>query len=77
MRIISIFFVLIFSKLLYAQDTIVKRNLIIYSNGKIIQKEFYDKNYIKIIYQYNNSGVLVRRWWYDSSGKIIGVILDD
>ena len=63
----------------FTQDTIkYGKDIIIYKDGKIQQKEFNSsKNHIKVIYQYNQYGVLVRRWWYNKEGELISVSLDN
>lgn len=63
----------------FAQDTIKDgKNFIIYKDGRIIKKEFFSsKNYIKIVYQYDECGVLIRRCWYNKEGKLISVALDN
>ena len=44
--------------------------------GKIVQKEFNSsQNYIKIVYQYDDCGVLIRRLWYNKDGIVISVCL--
>jgi UDP-N-acetylmuramyl tripeptide synthase len=62
----------------FTQDTIkYGKDIVIYKDGKIQQKEFNSsKNYIKVVYQYNQYGVLVRRWWYNKEGELISVSLD-
>jgi hypothetical protein len=62
----------------FPQDTIKTDDIIIYKDGKIIQKEFSSSdNYIKIVYQYDQNGVLIRRWWYNKKDELIAVTLDD
>lgn len=63
----------------FSQDTIrISDDLHIYKDGKIIQKEFRSsKNYIKIIYFYDNSGVLIHRCWYNKNGKLLSVSLEN
>ena len=79
MRInVSLFFCIFFTYS-FTQDTIkYDKDIIIYKDGKVIQKEFNSsENYIKIVYQYNEYGVLVRRWWYNKQGKLLSVCLDN
>lgn len=63
----------------FTQDTIkYGKDIVIYKDGKIQQKEFNSsKNYIKVIYQYNQNGILIRRWWYDKYGRLLSVVLDN
>jgi hypothetical protein len=78
MRIFLIFILLnIFNS--FAQDTIKGVvDLKIYKGDKIIQREFKSsKNYIKIIYVYNSNGLLIYRRWYNKSGKLLGVSLEN
>jgi hypothetical protein len=78
MRIFLIFILLnIFNS--FAQDTIKGDvDLKIYKGDKIIQREFKSsKNYIKIIYVYNSNGLLIYRRWYNKSGKLLGVSLEN
>ena len=90
MRVILIFFCLSIFKFSFTQDvnTVLPeltadtikngKDFTIYKDGKIIQKEFYSsKNYIKIIYQYDKCGILIRRIWYNKEGKQLSVSLDN
>ena len=80
MRFVSLLtFFLSFFNNSFTQDTVkIGKDLIIFKDKKIIQKEFNSsKNYIKIVYQYNEFGVLVRRYWYNSEGKLLSVCLDN
>lgn len=79
MRSILIFFFLSIFNFSFTQDTIKNgKDFTIYKDGKIIQKEFYSsKNYIKIIYQYDECGILIRRFWYNKEGKQLSVSLDN
>jgi hypothetical protein len=79
MRVIIALLFSIFLTCSFTQDTIKYGvDIVIYKEGKIQQKEFNSsKNYIKIVYQYDQYGVLIRRWWYNKEGKLIGVVLDD
>lgn len=63
----------------FTQDTIIHgKDIFIYTNGKISEKIFKSsKNYIKIVYQYNECGLLIRRKWYDVNGKLLSVCVDD
>lgn len=63
----------------FTQDTIkYGKDIVIYKDGKIQQKEFNSsKNHIKVIYQYDQNGILIRRWWYNKEGKLISVSLDN
>lgn len=63
----------------FTQDTIkYGKDIVIYKDGKIQQKEFNSsKNYIKVIYQYDQNGILIRRWWYDKYGRLLSVVLDN
>ncbi len=79
MRINMCLFFCIFFTYSFTQDTIKNgKDIIIYKDGKVIQKEFNSsENYIKIVYQYNECGVLIRRWWYNKQGKLLSVCLDN
>lgn len=78
MRILLIVLFLFTLNLSFSQDTTKTiSSIYIYKSGKIIQKEFFGKIYIKTIYQYDESGVLIRRWWYNKKGELISVSLDD
>lgn len=77
MRNLTFVFILI-SNYFFCQDTLkIRKDIYIYKNNKIIQKEFYSsKNYIKIIYQYNEEGVIIHRFWYNRQGKLLGTTLE-
>jgi hypothetical protein len=78
MRILLLIIFIIFLNRSFAQDTIRNVDIIIYKNDRIIQKEFKSsKNYIKIIYEYDEFGTLIRRYWYNKEGELLGVSLDD
>lgn len=79
MRILLVGLFLLILNSTFAQDTTLSENCIyIYKEKKLIQKEFYSsKNYIKVIYKYNECGILSRRYWYNRENKLIGVSLDD
>lgn len=78
MRILLSIIFIIFINWSFAQDTIRNVDIIIYKNDRIIQKEFKSsKNYIKIIYEYDEFGTLIRRYWYNKEGELLGVSLDD
>ena len=63
----------------FTQDTVFHdKDMIIYFNKKVVQKEFFSStNYIKIVYQYNELGVLVRRFWYNKDGELVSCTLDN
>lgn len=63
----------------FTQDTIkYKPDIVIYKDGKVQQKEFNSsKNYIKVVYQYDQYGILISRWWYNKENKLISVVLDN
>lgn len=71
------FFIFILN--IFSQDTIKDDlNILIYKQGRLCQKEFRSsENHIKIVYQYDLNGILIRRWWYDSNEKLISVSLDN
>lgn len=73
MRILLVIIFINFINWSFTQDTIIN----IYKNGRIYQKKFITKNYIKIVYEYNESGILIRRYWYNKEGKLLSVSLDD
>lgn len=76
MRLLILF--LLFSINCLSQDTVKYQNFfIVYDGVKILEKRFIDKNSVKIVYQYNSSGILVRRWWYDKNNNLISVSLED
>ena len=78
MRILLSIIFIIFINWSFAQDTIRNVDIIIYKNDRIIQREFKSsKNYIKIIYEYDEFGTLIRRYWYNKEGELLGVSLDD
>lgn len=79
MKVLMMFLFLLVESFSFTQDTIrYGKDFIIYKEGKIIQKEFFSsKNYIKIVYVYNEFGVLTRRLWYNKDGKLLSVSLDD
>ena len=77
MRTIITLIFLIITYLSHSQDT-TKYDIIIYKNEKIIQKEFKSsRRYVKIVYQYDERGILIRRWWYDKNNNLIGVSLEN
>ncbi len=63
----------------FAQDTVkYGKDIVIYMNDKVVQKIFSSsENYIKIVFEYNDCGILIRRWWYDKNGKLLSVTLDN
>ena len=63
----------------FPQDTIIQgKDTFIYINGKISEKIFKSsQNYIKIVYQYDEYGLLIRRKWYDVNGKLLSVCVDN
>ena len=79
MRIILIFIFISLFGYSFTQDTIrYGVDIIIYKNGKIIQKEFSSsESYIKIIYQYNEYGILIRRFFYNNNNELLNIILDN
>lgn len=76
--ILTLLFLLLF-QICFTQDTMrYGKDIVIYKEGKVIQKEFSSsQNFIKIVFEYNNSGILIRRWWYDKNGKLLSVTLDN
>lgn len=77
MRVFFVFLFILIFNLSFSQDT-THYDIIIYKGDKIIQKEFKSsKRYVKICYQYSENGILIRRWWYDKNGKLIGVSLEN
>lgn len=79
MRFILTFLFLFLFVICFAQDTVrYGEDIVIYKNDKIIQKIFLSsENYIKIVFEYNDCGVLIRRCWYDKNGKLLSVTLDN
>lgn len=79
MRILLTIFFISFNSWSFTQDTIRNLNgIIIYQDDRIIQKEFLNsKNYVKIIYEYDEFGTLIRRYWYNKKDELLGVSLDD
>jgi hypothetical protein len=75
--LISLFFLIIINWSFTQDTTKIGKDFVIKKNDKIIQKEFYSSKYsIKISYEYNEVGILVRRIWYEE-GKIIGISLEN
>lgn len=79
MRFITLTILLLMVNCYFSQDTIkLGVDLIILESGKVIQKEFNSsKNYIKVVYQYDEKGILKRRMWYNKEGKLLSVCLDN
>jgi len=79
MRILILIILLIFTNISFTQDTTFSgKDIYIYKDGRLIQKEFNSsENFIKVVYVYDDFGILVRRFWYNKNGKLIGATLDD
>jgi hypothetical protein len=77
MRIL-LFFILL-STSAFTQDTIFfGKDFVVKENGLVMEKSFRSsKNWIRIVYQYDSNGILIRRYWYSREGKIIGVSFDN
>jgi hypothetical protein len=76
MKIFLMFLMFSFSSL--CQDTIYNGVYFsIIDCNKVVEKIFKSSKYIKIIYEYNSDGILIRRYWYNKDGKLLGVILDN
>jgi hypothetical protein len=77
MRIL-IFFILL-STGAFTQDTIFfGKDFVVKQNGLVIENNFISsKNWIRIIYQYDLNGVLIRRYWYGKDGKIVSVSFEN
>jgi len=63
----------------YSKDTIRYDNIVlIFKDNFISQRIFYKKNKvdIRIVYIYDEKGLLIRRVWYNSKGKIMGIVID-
>lgn len=78
MRILLVGLFLLILNSTFAQDTVKLVNgIYIYKDKKLMQKEFYSsKNYIRVVYEYNEDGILLRRFWYNKEGRVIGLSLD-
>lgn len=78
MRILLVGLFLLILNCTFAQDTVkLAYDIYIYKDKKLMQKEFYiSKNYIRVVYEYNEDGILLRRFWYNKEGRIIGLSLD-
>lgn len=75
MKVILSFLFILLSICLFSQDT--THYFIIYNGKNIIQKEFRNgSKCIKIIYEYDCNGILIRRFWYNQNGQLIGVSFD-
>lgn len=77
MRIFLIF--ILFNLNVFSQDTTYfGKDFEVRKDGKLIEKNFRGtKNWIKIVYQYNSDGLLIRRYWYNKEGKILSVSLEN
>lgn len=76
MRIFMLFILLSIN--VFSQDTTYfGKDFVVKQNDLIIEKNFISsKKWIKIIYQYNSDGILIRRYWYNREGRLLSVSLD-
>ncbi len=76
MRIFMIFILLSIN--VFSQDTTYfGKDFVVKQNDLIIEKNFRNsKSWIKIVYQYNSEGILIRRYWYNKEGRLLSVSLD-
>lgn len=77
-RFVLLIIIMFFLENIFSQDTIKNgKDFIILLDGKVLEKHFNEtKNIIKIVYVYDKSGILVRRYWYDGKGRLLSTTID-
>jgi hypothetical protein len=74
---IFVFFILLSINVFSQDTTYFGKDFVVTQNSLIIEKNFRSsKKCIRIVYQYNSDGILIRRNWYNREGKLLSVSLD-
>ena len=68
-----------FYSILFSQDTTIhNKDIYIYRNGKISEKIFKSSpNLIRVVYIYDDCGLLIYRKWYNKDGELLSVAVGD